>query len=140
MPVPSVPGEARLDPHRKTLAVVQGVSLGVMNGEQRIDAVLDTGATYCVVPTDVALLLGFNKQNRLGTRPVNVVGGVKNMDLHTMEYMRVGTATAYRVDFLVSDINRQNRLLMLLGLSFLRRFAATTLDLDGGRVVFRGSK
>ena len=99
-------------------------------------AVLDTGATFCVVPRDVAVLLGFSKENRLGTCPVNVVGGVKKRDRHTMEYVRAGTAMAYRVDFLVGDINPRNKLLMLLGLSFIRNFRMT-LDWKGQRVLFR---
>jgi hypothetical protein len=49
--------------------------LGVTGGEQYVDALVDTGSTYCIVPRRMARLLGFNKDNRLGTRRVSVVGG-----------------------------------------------------------------
>ena len=132
-----VPGEAKLEPGRRTLAVVQNVTLGVMTGEQRIDAVYDTGATYCVVPRRTARRLGFTEENRLRSVSTSVVGGDERMDLHTMEFVKAGTAMAYRVDFLVGEIKHLNRPVMLLGLSFMRNFTTTTLDLEGGRVLFR---
>lgn len=136
IPAPA-PGEAKLDPSRKTLAVVQNVILGVMTGEQRIDAVYDTGATYCVVPRRTASRLGFTEENRLRSVPANVVGGEERMDMHTMESVKAGTAMVYRVNFLVGEVRHLNKPVMLLGLSFMRNFATTTLDLKGGRVLFR---
>lgn len=46
-----------------------------MGGEQYVDALVDTGSTYCILPRRAAHLLGFNKDNRLGTTRVSVVGG-----------------------------------------------------------------
>lgn len=80
--------------------MIRNVALGILSGEHRADAMLDTRATYCVVPPSVARLLEFNSGNRLGTRPVNVMGGQVMMDLHRLEYLKVGTALAYRVTLL----------------------------------------
>lgn len=99
---------------------------------------LDTGATYCVVPESMAKLLGFDKGNRLDVEGTNVVGGQKvEMDRHRLEYVRAGTARAHHIDFLVGSIGPDYKLVMLLGLSFMRRFATTTLDFGRGRVLFR---
>ena len=101
-----------------------------------MDALLDTGATYCVVPASVAFSLGFNEENRLGKQTVNVVGGRLDMDLHKPDYVRAGTAQVYRVSFCVGDLGPASRF-MLLGLSFVEHFT-TTLDFDRWRVLFRG--
>ncbi len=66
---------------------------------------------------------------------VNVVGGSMQMDLHTLEYVRAGTAQVYRVSFCVGDLGPASRF-MLLGLSFVKYFT-TTLDFDQWRVLFR---
>jgi predicted aspartyl protease len=131
-----VPGEAALDPAVSSLAVLRNVALGVVGGQQRVDAVLDTGATYCVVPVRVSGLLGFGPENRLGEVDLTVVGGRKRFDRHALEYVRVGTATVYRVEFLAGDVGPRYSPLMLLGLSFISNFT-TTLDWKGRRVLFR---
>lgn len=134
-----VPGEAAVESPRSEggLVLIRNVRLGMMEAEQRLDAVLDTGATYCVVPTRAARLLGCNPGNRLGSEAVQGVVGRAEMDVHNLEYLRAGTAQAYRVRFLVGDIGGPLSRFALLGLSFLRDFNVT-LDFDRGRVLFRG--
>ena len=106
-----------------------------------LDAVLDTGANYCMVPESHATLLGFHSGNRLGVERVNAVGGGKLvLNRHSLERVRVGDAQAPHVQFLVGSIGPDWSLYALLGMSFLERFASTTVDLVGGRVVFRGSR
>ena len=76
LPAP-VPGEADIDrgPTARNVVLLRNIRLGSITNERRVDALLDTGATYCVVPASVAFLLGFNEGNRLGKQAVNVVGG-----------------------------------------------------------------
>lgn len=120
--------------------LLRDVALHTMNDEVHVDAALDTGATYCIVPASTATLLGFRKENRLGVVMANAVGGRKEyMDRHALEFVRAGTARAHRIDFLVGSAGPDYRFLMLLGLSFIRRFEAMTLDLAANRVVFRGA-
>lgn len=116
--------------------MIRNVALGVMNGEHHVDALLDTGATFSVIPSPVARILGFNKGNRLGTEWVDVVGSRKQMDRHRLEYVRVGSARVSRVIFIVGDLGASRRPIMLLGLTFLRSFNIT-LDLDRNVVLFR---
>lgn len=134
-----IPGEAAFESSRNAgdLLIVRNVRLGVLNAGQRLDAVLDTGATDCIVPTRVARLLGFDHDNRMGWRVVRGLGGSSRMNVHALEYLRVGTAQAHRVRFLAGDIPPPFSRFMLLGLSFLKDFNVT-LDFDNGRAVFRG--
>ncbi len=118
-----------------SVVLLRNVRVGTVNTELRLDAVLDTGATYCVVPVAVASALGFHEGNRLGHVPLNVVGGRVQMDLHGFEYLRAGTAQAYHVSFCAGDLGPMSRF-MLLGLSFVEHFT-TTLDFDRRRVLFR---
>jgi predicted aspartyl protease len=72
-----IPGKISIDPaaESESVLLVRKIALGVMGGEQYVDALVDTGSTYCIVPRRMARLLGFDKDNRLGTRRVSVVGG-----------------------------------------------------------------
>jgi clan AA aspartic protease (TIGR02281 family) len=117
------------------MAVVRNVALGIIPGELRFDAMIDSGATDCVVPPSTALALGFDSSNRLGAKRVNVVGGQADMDLHRLEYLRVGTAQVHDLMFGVLDTGPLSRF-VLIGLSFIKQFR-TTFDFDEGRVLFR---
>jgi predicted aspartyl protease len=120
------------------MVVVQNVALGTFSDEIRLDAVIDTGATLCVVPPIFARQLGFDYSNRLEGGPVNVIGGgTVQMDVHRLEWVRVGSAKAYDVKIGVQDtFAGPGARKMLVGLTFIKQFR-TTFDFDGGRVVFR---
>lgn len=92
-----VPGEAQLDPRAKKIALVRNATLGTLTTEQHLDALIDTGATYCIIPPSNARALGFNSGNRIGREKVATVGGQIEMDMHSLEYLKVGSARAYRV-------------------------------------------
>src|SRR4051794_14174142 len=96
------------------IVLVRKVALGVMGGEQYVDALVDTGSTYCIVPRRMARLLGFNKDNRLGTKRVSVVGGWRTMDRHRLERVRVGTARVHGVPILVDQMGAGFNPVMLL--------------------------
>ena len=119
--------------------LVRKVALGVMGGEQYVDALVDTGSTYCVVPRRMARLLGFNKDNRLGTTRVSVVGGWRRMDRHRLERIRVGTARVHSVPILVDQMGAGFEPIMLLGLAFLQRFNVT-IDFDRNEILFPSRK
>ncbi len=131
------PGEALIETRAGSNVLIRKVTLGVMHGEQKLDAILDTGATLCVVPPVVASLLGFNTSNRLKQWKVNVVGGHVRMDIHRLEYVQVGTAMVYGVTFGVANAGHSR--FMLLGLPFIQQYN-TTVDFDRARVLFRSRK
>jgi predicted aspartyl protease len=132
-----VPGEAQLDPRARTIALVRNVTLGTLIIEQHLDAMIDTGATHCIVPPSTARALGFEPSNRIGREQTNTVGGQVEMDIHWLEYLKVGSAKAYRVTCGVHTTVPGTRFL-IVGLSFIRRFR-TTFDFSGSRVLFRST-
>lgn len=128
-----VPGEARFFRASDRLVLIQNVTLNSGTREVRVDAVLDTGATHCVIPRLEAERLGFAPDNRLGFYRVRGIGGIIMMDRHRLDYVQAGAARAYDVSCLVGESPFD---FMLLGMSFIERFT-TTLDLDAMRVIFR---
>ena len=122
----------------RSMVVVRNVVLSTFSDEVHVDAVIDTGSTLCVVPRVFACQLGFKPSNRLGGGPVNVIGGGSvQMDVHRLEWVRVGSAKAYDVKMGVQKtFAGPGSRLMLVGLTFINQFR-TIFDFDGGRVVFR---
>ncbi len=109
-----------------------------MTDEIRLDGVIDTGSTLCVVPPIFARQLGFDSSNRLDQGPVNVIGGGSvHMDIHRLEWVQVGSATAYGVMFGVQNtFAGAGARKMLVGLTFIKEFR-TIFDFEGWRVLFR---
>ena len=101
MPRSPVPGEAPLDPVGVSkIALVRNVTLGTLTNEQHMDAMIDTGSTYCIVAPSIARALGFHSSDRIGEEPTHhTIGGRVLMDLYRLEYLKVGSAKAYRVTF-----------------------------------------
>jgi predicted aspartyl protease len=116
--------------------IVRNITLATITREIHVDALIDTGASMCVVPPSIATALGFKPRDRLRQRDVNVVGGQVKMDMHRLEYMKVGSAKAYNVVFGVYSTFSEPRI-TLVGLTFMEKFATVTLDLAEKRVVFR---
>jgi predicted aspartyl protease len=136
VPRPPVPGEATVDPvYARHVVMVRNVTLRTLTNEIHVDAMIDTGATFCVVPPSIARVLNFDSSNRLWQRAVSVVGGQVMMDMHRLESVKVGSARAYSVMFGVHDTFPKSRT-VLIGLPFIRQFR-TTFDFDENRVLFR---
>ena len=74
--------------------IVNNITLATITSEIHVDALIDTGASICVVPPSIARALGFEPSDRLRQRRVNVVGGQVQMDIHRLEYMKVGSANS----------------------------------------------
>jgi predicted aspartyl protease len=84
--------------------MIRNVTLSAGSDTFHVDAILDTGSTHCVVPPDVATPLGFHRGNRLGVQRTNVVGGgTRLLDRHCLEHVRVGTARAHRISFVIAE-------------------------------------
>jgi predicted aspartyl protease len=119
------------------MVLVRNVAIGTFSGSINVDAVIDTGSTLCIVPPFIAGLLGFDSSNRLSSGPLGVIGGDNiQIDLHRLEWVRVGSARAFDVKMGVAKTfagpgARQ----MLVGLTFISRFR-TTFDLGDARVLF----
>jgi predicted aspartyl protease len=122
----------------RNLAVVQNVALSTLTDEVHLDAVIDTGSTLCVVPPVFARRLGFDSSNRLEAGPVAVIGGgYVQMDVHMLEWVKVGSAKAYSVRFGVQNtFAGPGARKMLVGLTFIKH-RRTTFDFGGGHALFR---
>ena len=122
------------------MVVVQNVALGTFSGSVHVDAVIDTGSTLCVVPPIFAHLLGFDSSNRLERGRINVIGGGSvEMDIHRLEWVRVGSARAFDVRIGVgTTFAGAGSRKMLVGLTFIKQFR-TIFDFEGRRVLFRSS-
>lgn len=112
--------------------------LSTFADEIHVDAVIDTGSTLCVVPPIFARQLGFERSNRLQGGPANVIGGGSvQMDVHRLEWVRVGSAKAYDVKIGVqTTFAGPGARIMLVGLTFMKQFR-TVFDFSGARVLFR---
>jgi predicted aspartyl protease len=136
VPRSPVPGEAQLDPTwLSQIALVNNVTLGTLTTEHHLDAMIDTGATDCIVPPSIARVLGFHSGNRIRRQRTNTLGSQVEMDLHRLHYLRVGSAKAWNVRFGVHTTMQGSRW-MIVGLSFMRQFR-TTFEFDARRVLFR---
>ena len=58
------------------------------------------------------------------------------MDMHRLEYVKVGSAKAYGVMFGVHDTFPDSKA-VLVGLTFIRQFNTLTFDFDQKRVLLR---
>jgi hypothetical protein len=123
------------------MAVVQNVALGTFSSAIHVDAVIDTGSTLCIVPPIFARLLEFNSSNRLESGPLSVIGGGSvEMDVHRLEWVRVGSARAFDVRMGVANtFAGAGSRKILVGLTFIKQFR-TIFDFDRGRVVFRSRR
>jgi predicted aspartyl protease len=129
-------GEAPIEPRGiRKIVLVRNVTLAAPTTEQRLEALIDTGATYCIVPPSIARVLGFRSSDRIRTERTNFVGSQVEMDVHRLESLRAGSAKAWNVMFAVYDAIPRARN-MLVGLSFISKFR-TTFDFDEGSVTFR---
>ena len=138
-PTTPIPGRAPIDSHpgARALVIIRNVTLGTVSDKLHVDAVLDTGSTHCIVPPSVAKLLGYHRGNRLGAQGTNVVGGGQRLlDRHSLDYVKVGTARANRISFLVAEFGTDYRFFMLLGLSFIRKFMLT-VNFEDNLILFR---
>ena len=120
------------------MAVVQNVALGTFSSSVHVDAVIDTGATLCIVPPIFARLLGFDPSNRLRGGPIRVIGGsTVQIDEHRLEWVRVGSARAFDVKMGVArTFEGPGARKMLVGLTFIKQFR-TVFDFERNRVLFR---
>ena len=83
---------------------------------------LDTGATYTVIPWDVAERLGYDPAVATRRVVITTASAIERVPLIVLERMRVLDVEAREVEVVVHDLPPKSRVDGLLGLSFLRRF------------------
>jgi len=88
---------------------------------------LDTGATYTMIPWDIAGVLGYEPERSRERVDMVTASGVERAPLITLESVSLGGEEVERVQALIHDLPPRSYIDGLLGLSFLRNFR---LNLD----------
>ena len=111
--------------------IVLGVTLEGEDIEKKIDMVLDTGATYTMIPWDIADVLGYESGISKELMPMVTASGVERAPLITVKSLNVLGVTAHNIKTIVHDLPEKSCVDGLLGLSFLRGFKVC-LDFQEG--------
>jgi clan AA aspartic protease (TIGR02281 family) len=94
---------------------------------QKADLLLDTGAEYCSISTELAVSLGYNLEGPY--RRVTIItanGAIKIPSVLVLE-IRIGNAYAHHVAVTCQDIPEIPEISGFIGLNFLRR-CRTVID------------
>jgi len=83
---------------------------------------LDTGATYVMVPWDIAEALGLKPELSKEKTEMITASGVEKSPLVTLETMRVAGNNVKNVKAIVHDLPAKSYVDGLIGLSFLKNF------------------
>ncbi len=86
---------------------------------RRILMALDTGATYTMIPWDIAEAIGYEPAY---SRTIITASGVEKAPLIVVDRLSVLGKEARDVECVVHDLPEASRIDGLLGLSFLRKF------------------
>ncbi len=92
---------------------------------------LDTGATYTMIPWDIAEVLGYDPGASKDRVPLITASGVERAPLITLKSISVLGKDADNVQTVVHNLPEKSYVDGLLGLSFLRRFRVC-LDFQNG--------
>ena len=89
---------------------------------KKVDMALDTGATYVMLPWDIAEILGYEPE--LSKERINLItaSGVEKAPLITLKAVDVLGKRAENIKATVHDLPQESYVDGLLGLSFLKNF------------------
>ncbi len=90
--------------------------------DKKIDMALDTGATYTMIPWEIAEILGYNPGASKDRVPLITASGVERAPLITLKSISVLGKDADNVQAVVHNLPEKSYVDGLLGLSFLKRF------------------
>ena len=118
-------------------AILATIYLQGPEGTEKTMAAVDTGATYCILPTKMIEAVGYPLKHP------DRVQRVTGVTLHDIPIFTVDNITSNRYSVPrcpvgAFDLPRQSRIKALLGPSFLRHFRFT-LDMPGGFYALRYS-
>ncbi len=100
---------------------------------QTLRMALDTGATYIMIPWEIAEALGYEPERSRERVTVVTASGIERAPLITLQAVSVAGLEISNVKALVHDLPPRSYVDGLLGLSFLRRFTLH-LDFQQGRL------
>jgi clan AA aspartic protease (TIGR02281 family) len=124
------PGSVKMTPTKPGGTIVVDA---VLNRRLTVPMLLDTGADFTVLTTQMARDLRLFPLDHLPKREFKTAGGTVRFPVATLRSLRVGTAEARDVDVAI-DIDG-HMTIGLLGMTFLRHFKVT-VDHQRGQVTF----
>lgn len=122
--------EYKFDPEEPVIVLT--VTLKSEYGEKKkIEMALDTGATYILIPWDIAEALGYEPAYSKQKINLTTASGNEKSPLITVDCVSVLGKEVKNVQCIVHDLPEASRIDGLLGLSFLRWFKVC-LDFKNG--------
>lgn len=113
--------ELKFDP-KSSIIVITPTLVGINGKKKKIDMALDTGATYTMIPWDLAEVLGYAPELSKERIELITASGVEKSPLITLNSLSVLQKNAKDVKTIVHDLPPKSYVDGLLGLSFLRNF------------------
>lgn len=113
---------ARIDFDSKSNVVIVYVEIRIRDRTARLKMALDTGATYVMIPWDIAETLGLQPELSREKTEIITASGVEKSPIVALEAMRVAGKEARNIKALVHDLPSKSYVDGLLGLSFLKNF------------------
>ena len=102
--------------------IVLSITLEGEDIEKKINMALDTGATYTMIPWEIAEMLGYKPGASKERIPLITASGVERAPLITLKSICVLGKDADNVQAVVHNLPEKSYVDGLLGLSFLKRF------------------
>ncbi|MBI2448978.1 retroviral-like aspartic protease family protein [Candidatus Pacearchaeota archaeon] len=90
--------------------------------QKKVRMALDTGATYVMIPWEVAEILSLQPQLLQEKIDMVTASGVEKVPIATLSRIKVNKSEAHNVKAIVHDLPSKSYVDGLLGLSFLRNF------------------
>jgi clan AA aspartic protease (TIGR02281 family) len=113
--------ELKFDP-KSSIIVITPTLVGINGKRKKIDMALDTGATYTMIPWDIAEVLGYAPELSKERIELITASGVEKSPLITLNSLSILQKNAKDVKTIVHDLPPKSYVDGLLGLSFLRNF------------------
>ena len=112
-----------------TIPLLKDASIIVLNvfvkhkeRQKKIRMALDTGATYTIIPQEVAETLKLIPELTKKEKEIITASGTEKVPLVHLPIVRVGNAEAQQVKAIIHDLPSKSHVDGLLGLSFLKYF------------------
>lgn len=105
----------------------------LINGTIRLPMLIDTGASYTIIPASTAQQLGLSWQISEYI-PIRAIGQIIQAPLTQVASLAIGNATRYNVPVIVYGDGMGQPQTGILGMSFLRHFAFT-IDVTTQQIV-----
>jgi clan AA aspartic protease (TIGR02281 family) len=107
---------------KDTSIIILEVDLFGKISNYRVNMALDTGATFTMIPWDIAEHLGYDPAAMRERVFITTASTIERAPLITLERMKVFDVEVENIKAVVHDLPPKSRVDGLLGLSFLKHF------------------